>query len=172
MNFAKFLRAPFFTDHLRWLLLKIIVRVKKFNHPFMGKSQCVWFEIWNQHFQVKINLQSLIPLFLQFLWDLIQKHYSTSLIFRKRRLPVIRITYVAFVHLAKHRSPSQFSWAPDEARLEYYFIDKNGKKVRMVAFVQKFVHEICSWNLFMNLFASGYNLFSLGWKCKRNLNNV
>ena len=104
--------------------------------------------------------QSLIPLCLQFLWDLIQKHYSTSLIFRKRRLPVIRITYVAFVHLAKHRSPSQFCWAPDEARLEYstaYTLQHNGttsstrmeKKLEWLLLyrnlLMKFVHGICSW---------------------------
>ena len=28
MNFAKFLRTPFFTEHLWWLLLAVLVRFK------------------------------------------------------------------------------------------------------------------------------------------------
>ena len=33
VNFAKFLRTPFFTEHLRWLLLILFGRKELFNYP-------------------------------------------------------------------------------------------------------------------------------------------
>ena len=44
MNFAKFLRTLFFTEHLRWLLLFLIVRMQHFASNFFPRKFYLEFE--------------------------------------------------------------------------------------------------------------------------------
>ena len=51
MNFAKFLRAPIFTEHLRWLLLKQLLATDSFT---FGSSNSMTIPVANTHLNFKI----------------------------------------------------------------------------------------------------------------------
>ena len=66
VNFAKFLRTPFFTGHLWWLLLRVVLALfcwimKFFYEDFLSKSQFLCEEViqGNLHFACSVNVYTV-----------------------------------------------------------------------------------------------------------------